>query len=94
MQVETSVHRDQLIKRQQENGGKYTMATVDALMARYEQPDSRNRWDTPHFLLHTSGDDRDDQHDHQVPFVDIDNALFKRAAPAPNLSTQSVSKKK
>ncbi|KAI1280490.1 Protein KTI12 -like protein [Halotydeus destructor] len=57
----------------------YDDKLIDALIARYEAPDSRNRWDSPHFLIHGE----------IIPLVDIDSALFSRVPPPPNLSTQS-----
>jgi protein KTI12 len=72
---------DELLKRNsnREDGKKYSEATVQALLARYEAPDSRNRWDSPLVVVHNN----------HIPFEEIDNALFKRNAPPPNMSTQS-----
>ncbi|KAK2842263.1 hypothetical protein Q5P01_012463 [Channa striata] len=59
---------------------QYTQDIFDALVLRFEAPDSRNRWDSPLFTI---------LKDDTLPFEDISNALFKRKAPPPNQSTQS-----
>lgn len=56
--------------------------SFDALVLRFEAPDSRNRWDSPLFTI---------LKDDTLPFEAISDALFKRKAPPPNQSTQSVS---
>lgn len=75
---------DETVKER--NGSKpedarYSQEVLDALIRRYESPDSRNRWDSPHVGVH--GDN--------VPMEEISKALYDRSAPPPNLSTQSVS---
>ncbi len=55
--------------------------SLDALILRFEAPDSRNRWDSPLFTI---------QQEDSLPFEAISDALFKRKAPPPNQSTQSV----
>ncbi|KAM7396711.1 hypothetical protein PAMP_019733 [Pampus punctatissimus] len=59
---------------------QYTQDIFDALVLRFEAPDSRNRWDSPLFTI---------LKDDTLPFGDISDALFKRKAPPPNQSTQS-----
>ncbi|XP_042267822.1 protein KTI12 homolog [Thunnus albacares] len=59
---------------------QYTQDILDALVLRFEAPDSRNRWDSPLFTI---------LKDDTLPFEDISDALFKRKAPPPNQSTQS-----
>eukprot|EP00064_Thunnus_orientalis_P008145 superscaffoldBa00000952_g8168 len=59
---------------------QYTQDIFDALVLRFEAPDSRNRWDSPLFTI---------LKDDTLPFEDISDALFKRKAPPPNQSTQS-----
>lgn len=56
--------------------------SFDALVQRFEAPDSRNRWDSPLFTI---------LKDDTLPVEAISDALFKRKAPPPNQSTQSVS---
>jgi len=58
----------------------YGEDVLRALVDRYEPPDSRNRWDSPLFVVLP---------DDQLPFDDIHGALFKNKAPKPNQSTQS-----
>ena len=58
----------------------YSPDLLDALVMRFEQPDSRNRWDSPLFVV-CPGD--------LLPASDICAALFQRKPPAPNQSTQS-----
>ncbi|XP_043119958.1 protein KTI12 homolog [Puntigrus tetrazona] len=63
-----------------EADSQYTQDILDALILRFEAPDSRNRWDSPLFTI---------QQEDSLPFEAISDALFKRKAPAPNQSTQS-----
>nr|XP_020469006.1 protein KTI12 homolog [Monopterus albus] len=59
---------------------QYTQDLFDALVLRFEAPDSRNRWDSPLFTI---------LKDDTLPYEAISDALFKRKAPPPNQSTQS-----
>ncbi|CAJ1056730.1 protein KTI12 homolog isoform X1 [Xyrichtys novacula] len=59
---------------------QYTQDIFDALVLRFEAPDSRNRWDSPLFTI---------LKDDTLPYEAISDALFKRKAPPPNQSTQS-----
>ncbi|KAM4618464.1 protein KTI12 homolog [Polymixia lowei] len=59
---------------------QYTQEILDALVLRFEAPDSRNRWDSPLFTI---------QKEDTLPFEAISDAIFKRKAPPPNQSTQS-----
>ncbi|KAL0968289.1 hypothetical protein UPYG_G00264870 [Umbra pygmaea] len=59
---------------------QYTQDILDALVLRFEAPDSRNRWDSPLFTI---------QKEDTLPFEAISDAIFKRKAPPPNQSTQS-----
>ncbi|KAF6714797.1 KTI12-like protein [Oryzias melastigma] len=59
---------------------QYSQDIFDALVQRFEAPDSRNRWDSPLFTI---------LKDDNLPFESISDALFKRKAPPPNQSTQS-----
>uniref|UniRef100_A0A8C1TQI3 Protein KTI12 homolog n=1 Tax=Cyprinus carpio TaxID=7962 RepID=A0A8C1TQI3_CYPCA len=63
-----------------EADSQYTQEILDALILRFEAPDSRNRWDSPLFTI---------QQKDSLPFEAICDALFKRKAPPPNQSTQS-----
>lgn len=59
---------------------RYSDQVFDALVMRFEPPDSRNRWDYPRFVIYP---------DDPLPSQDIGAALFNRKAPPPNKSTQS-----
>lgn len=49
---------------------------------RYEEPDGRNRWDSPLFMIFP---------DQELDKEKIFSTLFDKAAPKPNKSTQNVS---
>lgn len=61
---------------------KYTRETFDALNMRYEDPDSKNRWDSPLFIVQSDG---------ELDFKAISESLFDKKPPPPNMSTQNVS---
>ncbi|XP_033211716.1 protein KTI12 homolog [Belonocnema kinseyi] len=58
---------------------QYSREIFDALVMRYEAPDSRNRWDSPLFAVLPED---------ELRFEEMYNALFKVKAPKPNMSTQ------
>lgn len=60
---------------------RYSRETFDALIMRYEPPNSQNRWDSPLVVLQ-SGD--------QLPGQQICSLLYERKPPPPNMSTQSL----
>lgn len=62
-----------------DSSAKYRREVLDALILRYEAPDSRNRWDHPLFTV-TDVDN--------IPFEEIRAAIFVRKPPPPNQSTQ------
>ncbi|GIY46044.1 protein KTI12 homolog [Caerostris extrusa] len=53
---------------------KYSEEIFKAVIQRYETPDSRNRWDSPLFIVHK---------DEELPLEDIEGALYRRRAPPP-----------
>ncbi|KAG7473273.1 hypothetical protein MATL_G00094020 [Megalops atlanticus] len=59
---------------------RYIQEILDALVMRFEAPDSRNRWDSPLFAI---------QKDDTLPFEAISDAIFHRKALPPNQSTQN-----
>ncbi|CAG5958020.1 unnamed protein product [Menidia menidia] len=59
---------------------QYSQDIFDALVQRFEAPDSRNRWDSPLFTV---------LKDDALPLEAVSDALLKRKAPPPNQSTQS-----
>lgn len=58
---------------------QYSDEVYEALALRFEEPDSRNRWDSPLFTVQTSDN---------LPLDDIFSSLCSRRAPPPNQSTQ------
>lgn len=82
--IHTEINREEAWKfnenRSKENE-KYTRETFDALVMRYEEPDGKNRWDSPLFTI--------------FPHQELDknavmSCLFDEAPPPPNMSTQNV----
>ena len=59
---------------------RYSDDVFDALVMRFEAPDSRNRWDSPLFVL--SPEDA-------LPREELVDALLHQKPPPPNQSTQS-----
>nr|XP_039256908.1 protein KTI12 homolog [Styela clava] len=59
---------------------RYSDDIIDALIMRFEPPDSRNRWDSPLFTIQV-GD--------TLPGKEICDALFHQKTPKPNMSTQN-----
>ena len=55
---------------------------MSALNERFERPEAKNRWDSTLITINNFGD--------QLPFDEIENALFKKDAPPPNKSTLNV----
>ncbi|XP_078034903.1 protein KTI12 homolog [Augochlora pura] len=58
---------------------QYSREIFDALVMRYETPNSKNRWDSP--LFSVSVED-------ELKFDEIYKSLYEVKAPKPNLSTQ------
>lgn len=50
-------------------------------MMRFEPPDARNRWDSPLFSVKPND---------ELPFIEIQKALFAKKAPPPNQSTMNT----
>ena len=63
-----------------EPADSYSPHVLDALIMRFEAPDSRSRWDSPLFTMYP---------DDPLPCEAICVAIFDRKAPPPNQSTQS-----
>jgi len=57
---------------------------LNDLVARFEAPDSRNRWDSPIFTVHAAD---------PLPFDQVHQVLYHRLPAPPNLSTLPVSTK-
>uniref|UniRef100_A0A1A8FKK4 Protein KTI12 homolog n=1 Tax=Nothobranchius korthausae TaxID=1143690 RepID=A0A1A8FKK4_9TELE len=76
----TSDEESSLWNKNRDAAEQYSQDTFDALVQRFEAPDSRNRWDSPLFTV---------LQDDMLPLEAISDALFRRKAPPPNQSTQS-----
>lgn len=61
----------------------YTIFRFEDLVTRYEEPDGRNRWDSPLFTVIYD--------DPCVPQDKLWDAIILKKAPPPNLSTITVS---
>lgn len=59
---------------------RYNEDILDALIMRFEPPDSRNRWDSPLFTIQI-GD--------ELPGKEVCDSLFHQKTPKPNMSTQN-----
>ncbi|XP_059496068.1 protein KTI12 homolog [Stegostoma tigrinum] len=75
---DTAVDICSLWNRNREPEEQYSQEIFDALVMRFEAPDSRNRWDSPLFTI---------QKEDTLPFEEICDAIFHRKAPPPNQST-------
>lgn len=64
---------------QKDQNSQYDGDVLEQLLARYEAPDSRNRWDSP--LVPVIND--------VIDFEALSAVLYDRKPPPPNLSTQS-----
>merc|ERR1711962_100621 len=58
---------------------RYAEDIFDGLVMRFEEPDSRNRWDSPLFTVTTEMD---------IDLEEVYKCLFERTAKPPNQSTQ------
>lgn len=61
---------------------QYSLEMIIELRQRFEPPNLSNRWDSPLFKIEFNQQD--------IPFEDIDNALFNQNKLKPNQSTQSL----
>ncbi|VDI65670.1 protein KTI12 [Mytilus galloprovincialis] len=59
---------------------KYSDEILEALFMRFEEPNPNQRWDSPLFVI---------QADDTLPFQQIEDALFNRKPPPPNMATQN-----
>ena len=75
--VETAREWNEGRSREQDH---YSSDVFDALAMRFETPDSRNRWDSPLFVLYPTD---------ELPCSELVDAVLHRKAPPPNQSTQS-----
>lgn len=83
--IHTEINRDEAWRfneQKSDDSEKYSRDIFDALLLRYENPDSKNRWDAPLFLVFP---------EQQLDKDAVLNCLFNKAPPPPNMSTQNVS---
>lgn len=66
----------------------YEQDVFDGLVMRYETPNPDNRWDSP-LVLSLADDKRPDSEEPHHVCQQVFNALFNRAPPPPNQSTQN-----
>ncbi|XP_053573239.1 protein KTI12 homolog [Bombina bombina] len=76
----TAPETSSMWNQERDENDQYTQEIFDALVQRFEAPDSRNRWDSPLFTVHKN---------EELPLEEICNAVFHRKAPPPNQSTQT-----
>ena len=81
--VQSIVHKDKCLEwnMRRTNENKYANDICKELIMRFEPPDSQNRWDAPLFSIRPED---------EIPFEEINDALFCRKAPPPNQSTMST----
>nr|CAI5832535.1 unnamed protein product [Callosobruchus analis] len=80
--IHTEINRDQAwtFNENRTNDEKYDRVIFDALLMRYEEPDGRNRWDAPLFMIFP---------EQTLDKAEIYASLFKKKLPKPNMSTQN-----
>lgn len=59
----------------------YNRSVFDALIMRYEEPDSKNKWDSPLFRVYSNG---------IIDFMSVSDCLLLKKAPPRNMSTENV----
>nr|XP_023015135.1 protein KTI12 homolog [Leptinotarsa decemlineata] len=81
--VHTEINRDQawnFNENRENESEKYDRATFDALLMRFEDPEGKNRWDSPLFMVFP---------EHTLDTAAIFASLFNKGRPKPNMSTQN-----
>ncbi|XP_014476380.1 PREDICTED: protein KTI12 homolog [Dinoponera quadriceps] len=68
-----------MLNNKRTKSDQYSRENFDALVARYEAPEGRNRWDAPLFAVTP---------DDELVGEEIYKSLYEVKAPKPNLSTQ------
>ncbi|KAK9768426.1 kti12, chromatin associated [Basidiobolus ranarum] len=79
--VHCGVPIEEAKKWNSERSDGYDAQIFEELVTRYEEPEARNKWDSPLFMVLWS--------DETIPTEEIWNALVLKKAPPPNLSTVS-----
>ncbi|KAK5648673.1 hypothetical protein RI129_003565 [Pyrocoelia pectoralis] len=81
--IHTEINRDvawNFNESRTEESAKYTRQVFDALVMRYEDPDSKNRWDSPLFMVFPEDN---------LNLEAVSECLFDKKPPPPNQSTQN-----
>uniref|UniRef100_A0A1Y1K590 Protein KTI12 homolog n=1 Tax=Photinus pyralis TaxID=7054 RepID=A0A1Y1K590_PHOPY len=82
--VHTEINRDvawDFNENRPDESQKYTREVFDALVMRYEDPDSKNRWDSPLFMAFPTD---------PLNLQAMAECLLDKKPPAPNQSTQNA----
>jgi len=82
--VHTEINRDMawnFNENRNVESEKYDRNVFDALLMRYENPDGKNRWDSPLFMIFP---------DQTLDLKAISECLFDKKPPPPNQSTQNA----
>lgn len=80
--IETVINKDEAWTfNNNRTDGKYKRDIFDALIMRYEEPDEKNRWDSPLYRVYSNGD---------IDLKSVSDCLFLKKAPPKNMSTQNV----
>ncbi|XP_018326124.1 protein KTI12 homolog [Agrilus planipennis] len=80
--IHTEINREEARKRNKDRaeGEKHNDDVLEALIMRYEDPEAKNRWDQPYFLVFP---------EQNLDFEAISSCLFENKPPPPNQSTQN-----
>lgn len=80
--IHCEINIEEAFRFNQLRDDQYSRSIFDELVMRYETPDGQNRWDAPLFVVFP-GD--------LLNFEAINDCLFNKKPPQPNMSTQNVS---
>lgn len=80
--IYTGIHKDKAWDFNLTRDDQYKNTTFEALIMRYEEPDQRNRWDSPLYTILPN---------QNLDLQSISDCLINKKAPPPNMSTQNVS---
>jgi len=80
LQCNLPIEQARMLNNERPESDRYNEEIFDALVSRYEEPDSTNRWDSPLFTILPEDDLMGDE---------IYHYLYKGKLPKPNLSTQN-----
>ncbi|VDM46749.1 unnamed protein product [Toxocara canis] len=94
---EASAQTSKWLDSQKDECQRYEEGKIDDILMRFEQPNGKNRWDSPLFTIHIGNDEHesgnleaDGPRSKRIPFEAIFSSLVKGKALSANLSTQSA----